>query len=76
MPVGACRDRTWLESELTRVSSKSVILVLEGKPAFPLRVMAAFEAVLKKQMNFGERYKLPFSWNTFEPNLLLKALMR
>jgi hypothetical protein len=44
-------------------------LVLEGKPAFPLRLMAAFEAVLDKQMNFGDRYKLPFSWNTFEPNL-------
>jgi hypothetical protein len=44
-------------------------LVLEDKPAFPMRVMAALESVLAKQLKFGDRSKLPFSWNTFEPNL-------
>jgi len=44
-------------------------LVLEGKPAFHMRVTAAFNAVLNKQMQLGERSRLPFSWNTFEPNL-------
>jgi X-X-X-Leu-X-X-Gly heptad repeat protein len=43
--------------------------VLEGKPAFPMRVAAAFEDALGKQMQFGDRSKLPFAWNTFEPNL-------
>ena len=44
-------------------------LVLEGKPAFHMRVTAAFNAVLNKQMQLGERSRLPFAWNTFEPNL-------
>src|SRR5262249_34610739 len=44
-------------------------LVLEGKPAFHMRVTAAFNAVLNKQMQLGERSRLPFSWNIFEPNL-------
>ena len=34
-----------------------------------MRVTAAFNAVLNKQMQLGERSRLPFSWNTFEPNL-------
>ena len=46
-------------------------LVLEGKPAFPMRVTAAFEAVLDKQPELGERCRhiLPFAWNSYEPNL-------
>src|SRR5262249_1289993 len=35
--------------------------VLEGKPAFPMRVAAAFEDALGKQMQFGDKpkYHLP-----------------
>jgi len=52
-------------------------LVLEGKPAFHMRLSAAFNAVMNQQMQLGDRAKLPFSWraklpfswNTFEPNL-------
>jgi hypothetical protein len=47
--------------------------VLEGKLSFPLRVTAAFEAVLNKQMTFGERGRLPFAWNTYSPNLFEKG---
>ena len=39
-----------------------------------MRVMAAFEAVLGKEILFGKEIqrgedKFPFSWNTFEPNI-------
>ena len=30
---------------------------------------AAFETVLNKQMEFGDRAKLPFAWNSYSPNL-------
>jgi AAA domain len=49
-----------------------VYLVLEGKPAFPMQVAAAFEDALGKQMQFGDKSKVPFAWNTFEPNLLAR----
>jgi hypothetical protein len=48
-------------------------LVLEGKPAFHMRVTAAFEVLLNKQLEVGDRAKLPFSWNTYEPNLFEKG---
>ena len=47
--------------------------VLEGKPAFPLRLAAAAESVLNKQLKFGETNKLPFAWNTYAPNLFNKG---
>jgi hypothetical protein len=43
--------------------------VLEGKASVPLRLAANFEVVLKKQLQFGDRGKLPFTWNTYTPNL-------
>jgi hypothetical protein len=54
-----------------RINRKGGVLyfVLEGKPAFPMRVAAAFEDALGKQMQFGDKSKVPFAWNTFEPNL-------
>ena len=68
-----CNQNFYIDKYRIKRKGGVLYLVLEGKPAFPLRVMAAFEAVLKKQMNFGDRYKLPFSWNTFEPNLFNKG---
>src|SRR5262245_35675703 len=44
-------------------------LLLEGKAAFPLRVQTAFNEAMGLQMEFGQRSKLPFAWNTFSPNL-------
>ena len=44
-------------------------LVLEGKAAFPMRLQATFEDVLNKQLSFGERYRLPFAFNSYSPNL-------
>jgi hypothetical protein len=48
-------------------------MVLEGKSSFPLRVTTAFEDVLPKQMKWGDRYKLPFAWNTCAPSLFEKG---
>jgi hypothetical protein len=57
-------------------------LVLEGKHAFHLRLETSFEATLGKQrmkfeagkpvgkqMKFGDRFMVPFAWNTYRPNL-------
>ena len=54
-----------------RINRKGGVLyfVLEGKPAFPMRVAAAFKEALGTQMQFGDRPKVPFAWNTYEPNL-------
>jgi hypothetical protein len=46
-----------------------VYFVLEGKPAFPLRVAAAFEDVMGKQMKLGDNPRLPFAWNSYSPSL-------
>jgi hypothetical protein len=35
----------------------------------PAPCAAPFEAVLAKQMQLGDRSRLPFSWNTYEPDL-------
>jgi AAA domain len=50
-----------------------VFFALEGKSAFPVRADVAFAEVLKKQMEFGERHKLPFAFNSYEPNLFEKG---
>jgi ABC-type dipeptide/oligopeptide/nickel transport system ATPase component len=58
-----------------RIKRKGGVLyfVMEGRPAFPLRLTAAFESMLKKQMEFGERSRQPFLWNFYQPKLLEKG---
>ena len=34
-----------------------------------MRVTAAYNHMMDKQMNFGERWRIPFSWNTYSPSL-------
>ena len=68
-----CDQQHFIDRYHVKRKGGVLYLVLEGKPAFPLRVAAAFEAVLPKQMRLGERYRLPFSWNTYEPNLFDKG---
>ena len=48
-----------------------------------MRVTAAYNHMMDKQMEFGERWKIPFSWNTYSPSLfsegpdaLLKIIAR
>ena len=67
-----CNRHTYIDQYPKRHGGV-LYLVLEGKPAFPMRVTAAFEQVLNKQLEFGERAKLPFAWNTYEPILYEKG---
>ena len=64
-----CNKEFYIDKSRIKRHEGVLYLVLEGKPAFSLRVTAAFEAVLNKQLEFGDRALLPFCWNTFEPNL-------
>jgi hypothetical protein len=68
-----CEQSHYIDKYRIKRHGGVLYLVLEGKPAFPLRVTTAFETVLKKQMEFGDRAKLPFAWNTYEPNLFHKG---
>jgi X-X-X-Leu-X-X-Gly heptad repeat protein len=64
-----CKQNFYIDRYRIKRHGGVLYLVLEGKPAFHMRVTAAFNAVLGKQMQLGERSRLPFSWNTYEPNL-------
>jgi RecA-family ATPase len=68
-----CQQHFYIDKYRIKRHGGVLYLVLEGKPAFPLRLTAAFEAMLNKQMKFGERAKLPFCWNTYQPNLFEKG---
>ena len=54
-----------------RIKRKGGVLyfVLEGRRAFPMRAAAAFNAALGKQMELGDRFRQPFGWNFYQPNL-------
>ena len=64
-----CEQNFYIDKYRIKRHGGVLYLVLEGKPAFPLRVKAAFETLLDRQMEFGDRCKLPFAWNTYAPNL-------
>jgi hypothetical protein len=64
-----CQRNFYIDKYRIKRHGGVLYLVLEGKPAFPTRVAAAFEAVLGTQMQLGDRPRLPFSWNTYEPDL-------
>jgi AAA domain len=68
-----CKRHFYIDSYPIKRHGGVLYLVLEGKPAFPLRITAAFEKVLKRQMIFGARSRLPFAWNTYSPNLFEKG---
>src|SRR5262249_16027674 len=64
-----CKQEFYIDRYRIKRHGGVLYLVLEGNPAFHMRVNTAFDAVLGKQMKLGDRAKLPFSWNTYEPNL-------
>ena len=68
-----CKRDFYIDKYKIKRHGGILYLVLEGKPAFPLRVTAAFEAVLNRQLEFGDRAKLPFAWNTYGPSLFEKG---
>ena len=79
--VAGCEHNSYIDKYPIKRKGGVLYFVLEGKPAFPLRVKAAFEDAFDKQIKFGEQMKFgdqmkfhdrakpPFAWNTFEPNL-------
>jgi hypothetical protein len=68
-----CRQEFYIDKYRIKRHGGILYCVLEGKPAFPMRVTAALEEVLGKGQPtlFGDKIKtkFPFSWNTYEPNL-------
>jgi hypothetical protein len=70
-----CKQQFYIDKYRIKRHGGVLYLVLEGKPAFPMRVTAAFEALLKTpgQLELRERFKLPFAWNSYVPNLFDKG---
>jgi hypothetical protein len=68
-----CDQQFYIDQYRIKRHGGVLYLVLEGIPSFPLRVTAAFEEVLGKQMKLGERGRLPFAWNSYSPNLFEKG---
>jgi hypothetical protein len=68
-----CDQQFYIDQYRIKRHGGVLYLVLEGIPSFPLRVTAAFEEVLGKQMKLGERSRLPFAWNSYSPNLFEKG---
>jgi putative DNA primase/helicase len=72
--IPECNQTTYIDQYPIKRHGGVLYIVLEGKAAFPMRVMAAFEAMLGKEILLGKeiqwnKTKFPFSWNTFEPNI-------
>jgi hypothetical protein len=68
-----CEQNFYIDKYRINRKGGVMFFALEGKAAFPVRSDVAFEAVLNKQMEFGDRAKLPFCWNSYEPNLFDKG---
>ena len=68
-----CKKQTYIDKYRIKRHGGVLYFVLEGKSAFHMRATVAFEAVLNKQLEFGDRAKLPFAWNTYEPDLFNKG---
>ena len=66
--IPQCNQSTYIDKYPIKRKGGVLYIVLEGKAAFPMRVMAAFEAILGP-LDFTGRDKFPFAWNTFEPNI-------
>jgi hypothetical protein len=67
--IPECNQTTYIDQYLIKRHGGVLYIVLEGKSAFPMRVMAAFETTLDKKMAMDGRVRFPFAWNTFEPNI-------
>ena len=68
-----CEQHHYIDKYRIKRHGGVMYFALEGKAAFPVRSDVAFGAVLNKQMEFDDRAKLPFCWNTYEPNLFDKG---
>jgi hypothetical protein len=68
-----CKQNFYIDKYRIKRKGGVLYFVLEGKAAFQLRCTTAFETMLNKQMQFGDRYRLPWAWNTYEPMLFHKG---
>jgi hypothetical protein len=66
--IPECNQNFYIDQYPIKRHGGVLYIVLEGKPAFPMRVMAAFEAMLGNELQW-DKTKFPFSWNSFEPDL-------
>jgi hypothetical protein len=64
-----CNQLFYIDKYRIKRHGGILYLVLEDKASYPLRVTTAFEEMLPKQMEFGDRFRLPFAWNTYTPSL-------
>jgi RecA-family ATPase len=71
--IPQCNQHWYIDQYQIKRHGGVLYFVLEGRPAFPMRVSAAIEDILGKQMKLGEAARLPFAWNFFEPNLFEKG---
>jgi hypothetical protein len=67
--VPDCQKHFYIDKYRIKRHGGVLYLVLEGKSAFELRCTAAFTNILGRQMSFGDAARLPFCWNSYEPNL-------
>jgi hypothetical protein len=66
-----CKKNFYIADRYYPIKRKGGVLyfVLEGRPAFPMRVAATFQNILGRQRELWDRPKLPFAWNSYQPNL-------
>ena len=64
-----CEQYHYIDKYHIKRKGGVLYFVLEGKASFPMRATAAYNDMMDKQMEFGERLKIPFSWNTYSPSL-------
>ena len=78
-----CEQNFYIDKCRIKRKGGVLYLVLEGKSSFYMRVTSAYNHMMNAQMEFGDRWKIPFCWNTYSPALfsegpdaLLKILER
>ena len=64
-----CGQSQYIDKYHIKRKGGVLYLVLEGKASFHMRATAAYNHMMNAQMEFGERFKIPFSWNTYSPSL-------
>ena len=68
-----CDQNFYIDKYRIKRKGGIAYFVLEGKASFPMRATAAYNHMMDKQMEFGERLKIPFSWNTYSPSLFTEG---
>ena len=64
-----CNQNFYIDKYRIKRHGGVLVFSLRGKASLSSRLTAAFEQAFNKQLEFGDRFKLPFAWNTYAPNL-------